>query len=138
MLAAASGTQEAVYGGSCWRIVPPSQFPAPIRCTSVLLADPFPRAPLVVRPGETLTLRFEPPIRPSEVTIWRSATITDQATPLFTAPAQSPTTFAANFPTGDSIVLAMVRFSQGLVPYHFAVTVRPLTTATDAPIAFTG
>ena len=142
VLASSAGEQEGVYGGACWRMPPGSEFQGVARCTTVVIPDPFPRAPLLVRPGESLELRFHPPLVPDDVTISRLADFRSPALQTVSAPPTSPTRFRADFPEGTFILRAVVRFAQGVVPYYFAVTVRgaapPAKPTTTARLSLTG
>ena len=142
VLASSAGQQEGVYGGACWRQPPGSGPPGVARCASVVIPDPFPRAPLLVRPGESLELRFDPPLVPDDVTISRLADLRSPALQTISAPPTSPTRFRADFPEGTFILRAVVRFSQGAVPYYFAVTVRgsapPAEPNTPRRLSLTG
>ena len=137
-----AGEQEGVYGGACWRQPPGSGRPGLARCATVAIPDPFPQAPLLVRPGESLGLRFDPPLVPDDVSISRLADIRSPALQTVSAPPTSPTRFRAEFPEGTFILRAMVRFAQGVVPYYFAVTVRgsapPAKPTTTARLSLTG
>ena len=142
VLASSTGKQEGVYGGACWRQPPGSGPPGLTRCVSVTFPDPFPRAPLLVRPGESLELRFNPPLVPDDVTISRLADLGSPALQTVSAPPTSPTRFQADFPEGTFILRAVVRFSQGAVPYYFAVAVRgsapPAEPNTPRRLSLTG
>lgn len=142
VLASSAGEQEGVYGGACWRQPPGSGPPGLARCASVIIHDPFPRTPLLVRPGESLGLRFDPPLVPDDVTISRLADFGSPALQTVSAPSTSPTSFRADFPEGTFILRAVTRFSQGAVPYYFAVTVRgsapPAEPNTPRRLSLTG
>ena len=138
VLAASSGEQAGVYGGACWQLPPGSNPPGLTRCASVLIADPFPRSALLVRPGESLEVRFDPPLVPDEVTVTRSTGVHTPGLQTLSATPTSPTRFGAAFPEGTFILDVQVRFAQGVVPYFFAVRVQATAPATESPVSFTG
>jgi len=107
------------------------------RCTIGALA-PFESIPvgLVVRSGETLTLRFDTIMTPTAVALVRG----DQTTALT---ARNPTESTASLPVGTYLVSFDTKWIQGDVGYLLKVEVRaatagPATPRTGGPIALTG
>lgn len=86
---------------------------------------------LVVGTGETLTLRFDTTMRPSEAVLLRG----DQpgANPTVLTPA-NPTTFVADLPVGVYAISFQTKWTQGDVTYRIKVDVR----AAPRPLALTG
>jgi hypothetical protein len=128
-------------GGYCWRQPPGSSGGGGLSvCASVLLVAPFPHESLVVRPGEELTLRFDPALRPESATITRSSSFPSVSDQNVAAANGSPLTFRADFPEGEHYVMASVKFAQGTAPYIFRITVRPAPAPgpTPGPVRFTG
>jgi hypothetical protein len=82
---------------------------------------------LVVRTGETLTLRFDTTMRPSEVVLQSTGN------PTALTPA-NPTTFVADLPVGVYAISFQTKWTQGNVTYRIKVDVR----AAPRPLALTG
>ena len=111
---------------ACWREITGES-------TKCLVSTPALDEPvgLVIRTGETLTLRFDTTMRPSEVVLFRG----DQpgANPTVLTPANA-TTFVADFPVGVYVISFRTAWLQGHVSYRLKVDVR----AAPRPLALTG
>lgn len=121
--------------GGCWR--PPVFGPeGPVtRCIAAAL-PPFESIPvgLVVRTGETLTLRFAIGMAPTEVVVRRD----EQST---TLTAANPTTFVAGLPVGVYLIFFNTKWNQGTADYFLKVDVRAAAgpaTPTTGNVALTG
>ena len=134
VLVAASGQIQADRGGYCWRR------PADPNRFCVALARPLGYQPptLVVTEGETVTVRFTPPVpgTPVDVSLGHDGVVT----PLTTA---NPTTFRVTQAPGIHEGLAILtRWIQGEAPYGFRLDVRRAATPADPsggrPITLTG
>lgn len=134
VLVSASGQIQADRGGYCWRRPEdPNRF-------CVAIARPLGYQPpiLVVAEGETVTVRFTPPVpgTPIEVSLGTDGVVT----PLTAA---SPTTFRVTLAPGihDNMAI-LTRWLQGEAPYGFRLDVRRLATPAEPsggrPIALTG
>lgn len=110
-LAGAAGELRLDLGGSCWR----SPTSATGMCTSFLLVEPT--TALVVRSGETLSLRFATAMAPTSLSLSRN----DVATPLV---AGNPATFAADLPVGTHVVFFTTKWLQGDASYRIKLDVR--------------
>jgi hypothetical protein len=88
-----------------------------------------PPVQLVVRAGETLTLRFDTTLVPREVVLNRE----NQGAPRVLTPT-NPTTFAADLPVGIYFIGFSTKWNQGDVSYNLRIEVR----AEARPIALTG
>jgi hypothetical protein len=134
VLVSASGQIQADRGSYCWRR------PAdPTRVCVALARLPGYQPPiLVVTEGETVTVRFTPPVpgTPIDVSLGTDGVVT----PLTAA---SPTTFRVTLAPGIHPNLAILtRWLQGEAPYGFRLDVRRAATPADPsggrPIALTG
>ncbi len=120
---------------ACWR-APVFGAEGPVaRCLAATLA-PFESIPvgLVVRNGETLTLRFAIGMAPTEVVLQRG----EASTPLTPA---NPTTFVANLPVGVYLISFNTKWNQGNASYFLKVDVRAAAgpaSPTRGTIALTG
>ena len=85
--------------------------------------DIDPDQSLVVGQGELLTLRFDPPFRPTSVRVSRVERSTGPPIQTFEIPADNPTQFRADFPPGTHILRVFTRWPQGDAIYVFEVTV---------------
>ena len=130
-LAGASGEVGLTGGGFCWNSpTPDAQGHIIGVCVTVLLVDP--PVTLVVRRGETLTLRFEAPGAPTRITLREK----DVATPLA---AGNPVRFAADYAVGFHTLDVSTLWLQGDVGYRVRLDVRAATTPrTGRNIALTG
>ena len=125
-LAGVNGEVRLDAGGFCWRRpAPDAQGNIVGLCTSVTPADP--PVTLVVGRGETLTLRFDGPGAPTQVTLREN----DVATPLA---AGNPVRFAADYSVGFHILDVATVWLQGDVHYRVRLDVR----AAPRTIALTG
>jgi len=134
VLVSVSGQIQADRGGYCWRR------PAdPNRVCLALARPPGYQPPiLVVTEGETVTVRFTPPVpgTPIDVSLGTDGVVT----PLTAA---SPTTFRVTLAPGIHDNLAILaRWLQGEAPYGFRLDVRRAATPADPSegrlIALTG
>ncbi len=134
VLSTATAEIEAHQGSYCWRLQEGSQ----TRCLALALAPDYKPPVLVVTEGETVTVRFTPPVPgvPQQVSFANNGVLT----PLTAA---NPTSFRVDLPAGVHENLALItRWLQGEVPYGFRLDVR--RAATSAPpsdgrvIALTG
>ena len=134
VLVSASGQIQADRGGYCWRR------PADPNRFCVALARPLGYQPpiLVVTEGETVTVRFTPPVpgTPVDVSLGTDGVVT----PLTAA---NPTTFRVTLAPGIHDNLAILaRWPQGEAPYGFRLDVRRVATPAEPsggrPIALTG
>ena len=85
---------------------------------------------LVVRAGETLTLRFETTLLPREVVLHRE---NEPGAGTVLSPT-NPTTFVANLPVGVYFISFATKWNQGDVGYSLKVDVREQAR----PLALTG
>lgn len=85
---------------------------------------------LVVRSGETLTLRFETTLLPREVVLHREG---QPGAGTMLTPA-NPTTFVANLPVGVYFISFATKWNQGDVGYGLKIDVR----AQPRPLSLTG
>jgi hypothetical protein len=85
---------------------------------------------LVVRAGETLTLRFETTLLPREVVLHRE----NEAGAGTVLTPSNPTTFVADFPVGVYFIGFATKWNQGDVGYGLKIDVR----AAPRPLALTG
>ena len=123
--------------GYCWRL------PAPVPggpVTQCLVATPAPDAEvpvgLVVRRGETLSLRFAATMTPTEVLLQRGDVPGVAPVPLTAA---NPTSFVADLPVGTYYVVFKTKWNQGDVDYRLKVEVRaPATASEPRVLALTG
>lgn len=123
--------------GNCWRL------PAPVAgqglVTRCVIGTPAPEASvpvgLVVRRGETLTLRFAINMAPTEVLLQRSDVAEAPAVALTAA---NPTSFVADLPVGTYFVTFRTKWNQGDVEYRVKVEVRAATASEPRIIALTG
>jgi hypothetical protein len=117
--------------GFCWREIGGQL----THCRSAALALDIPVG-LVVRTGETLTLRFAAPMAPTKVVLQRA----DQPGVASTAltPA-NPTVFVADLPVGVYAINFQTLWNQGDVGYRLKIDVRAPATASDPrSLALTG
>lgn len=130
-LAGASGEVRLPPGGYCWRgPVPNAQGQLVGVCTASSSIDP--PVTLVVRRGETLTMRFEAPGGPTQVQFSRNGAVT-------TLGAGNPVRFRADFPSGFQTLEIATRWLQGDVFYPVRLDVRAAATPrTGTNIALTG
>ncbi len=136
-----SGEQRGVTLGTCWTLAPSGGQPT-TACTSVVLVPP---PALAVDKGTDLTLRFDPTLPASEITVVRR-TSSDQPfdQPIaqqLSLPPGSGGRFGADFPEGTWDLEVTAQFPQGRVPYFFRIRVVATSQGPDAPstrIAFTG
>lgn len=134
VLVSASGQIQADRGGYCWRR------PADPNRVCVALARPQGYQPpiLVVTEGETVTVRFTPPVPgpPIDVSLGTDGVVTALT-------AASPTTFRVTLAPGvyDNLAI-LTRWLQGEAPYGFRLDVRRAATPAEASggrlIALTG
>lgn len=122
-LASSSGEVGAEIQAYCWREPDGSGGTIGVCGDRFDAIDP-PQA-LVVGQGELLTLRFDPPLTPTSVTVSRRETSVSPPLQTFTVPAANPTRFRADFPPGTHIVTVFTTWEQGDAAYVFEVTVRP-------------
>jgi hypothetical protein len=127
-MAALSGSQGNARLGpfsACWREMtgPNTQCQA----AAVALDEPV---GLVIRAGETLTLRFDTTMRPSEVVLVRG----DQGANGVALTPANPTTFVADLSVGVYAISFQTKWTQGNVTYRVKVDVR----AAPRPLALTG
>lgn len=134
VLVSGSGQIQADRGSYCWRR------PAEPNRFCVALARPLGYQPpiLVVTEGETVTVRFTPPVPGTPIEV--SLGIDGVVTPLTAA---SPTTFRVTQAPGIHDGLAILtKWLQGEVPYGFRLDVRrpaaPAEPSGGWPIALTG
>ena len=134
VLASTSGQIHADRGGYCWRR------PADPNRFCVALARPLGYQPpiLVVTEGETVTVRFTPPVPGTPVDV--SLATDGVVTPLTAA---NPTTFRVTLAPGVHDNLAILaRWPQGEAPYGFRLDVRRVATPAEPSggrlIALTG
>ncbi len=134
VVVSASGQIQADRGGYCWRR--PGD---PSRVCLALARPPGYQPPiLVVTEGETVTVRFTPPVpgTPLDVSLGTDGVVT----PLTAA---NPTTFQVTLAPGiyDNLAI-LARWPQGEAPYGFRLDVRRSATPADPsggrPIALTG
>lgn len=120
-LSSSSGEVKGEVQGFCW------SEPDGMGGTSGACGDRFddidPAQSLVVRPGELLTLRFDPPLRPTSVTVSRVERSTGPPLQTLDVPADNPTSFRADFSPGTHILRVSARWPQGGATYVFKVTV---------------
>ncbi len=141
-VAGTGGEQRGVTLGTCWSLPPAGGQPGPTACTSVVLVPP---PALVVEQGADLTLRFEPSLPASAITVVRRPSSDEPfAQPIaqqLSLPAGSGGRFGSDFPAGSWDLEVTARFAQGQVPYFFRIRVTAASQGPDAPsarIAFTG
>ena len=131
LLSGVSGEVRLDRGSSCWTRPNPD---LPGGFVS-LCADVFDRVPdslLVVRVGETLSLRFDTTMTPTFLQLERGGQAT-QLTP------GNPARFAATLPVGVHVVHFFTRWSQGDAGYSVRLDVRAATTASPPRVlALTG
>ena len=116
-------------GSFCWRNPVPDGVGL---CADMLLRDPD--AVLVVRAGETLSLRFATVMAPTFVQLERGGQIT-ALTP------GNPVRFGADLPVGSHVVHFFTRWLQGDMSYSVRLDVRATgapATPTRGNIALTG
>jgi hypothetical protein len=90
---------------------------------------------LVVRTGETLTLRFDTTLLPREVILHQE---NQPGAGTVLTPA-NPTTFVADLPVGVYFISFTTKWAQGDVGYSLEIDVRAATPAQDPrPLALTG
>ncbi|HEX2046263.1 MAG TPA: hypothetical protein VHF27_00765 [Acidimicrobiales bacterium] len=130
-LAGVNGEVRIDTGGFCWRSpTPNAQGQIVGVCTSVVPVDP--PVTLLVRRGETLTLRFDAPGAPIEVT-FRENDVTTPRT------AGNPVRFTADHAVGFHTIDVSTRWLQGDVSYRVRLDVRAAATPrTGTDIALTG
>ncbi|HEV2759483.1 MAG TPA: hypothetical protein VGV86_07960 [Acidimicrobiales bacterium] len=120
-------------GSSCWRSPSPDANGGFVGlCVDVLLRDPD--AVLVVRAGETLTLRFATAMSPTFVQLERGG----QTTALTPG---NPVRFGADLPVGSHVVRFFTRWLQGDMGHSVRLDVRAAggpATPTRGNIALTG
>ena len=111
---------------ACWREITGES-------TKCLVSTPALDEPvgLVIRAGETLTLRFDTTMRPSEVVLVRGDQPGGNRTVLTPS---NPTTFVADLPVGVYVISFQTKWTQGDVSYRLKVDVR----AAPRPLALTG
>ena len=134
VLVSASGQIQADRGGYCWRRPgDPNRF-----CVALARPPGYQPPILVVTEGETVTVRFTPPMpgTPIDVSLGTDGVVT----PLTAA---NPTTFRVTLAPGIHNNLAILaRWPQGEAPYGFRLDVRRSATPADPsggrPIALTG
>jgi hypothetical protein len=118
----------------CWR-APTSGTDGPVtRCATPALALDIPVG-LVVRQGETLTLRFGIGMSPTQVVLARRDQPTTALTP------GNPTVFVADLPVGQQLVSFVTTWLQGEATYLVKLDVRAAavpTTSSPRPLALTG
>ena len=125
-LAGADGEVRLDAGGHCWRGATPNLQGTIVGvCVSVLQVDP--PVTLVVRRGETLTLRFDAPGAPTRITLREH----NVPAPL---PAGNPVRFAADYSVGFHTLDVSTLWLQGDVGYRVRIEVR----AAPGRIALTG
>lgn len=133
-VAGVNGEVRLDRGSSCWR----SPGPDANGNFVALCSDVFPRDPdavLIVRAGETLTLRFATAMSPTFVQLERGG----QTTALTPG---NPVRFGADLPVGSHVVRFFTRWLQGDMSYSVRLDVRaagaPPATPTRGNIALTG
>ncbi len=123
--------------GYCWRM--PTPEPGRGLVTGCLVATPAPDAEvpvaLVVRRGETLTLRFAATMTPTEVLLQRGDVPGVAPVPLTAA---NPTSFVADLPVGTYFVHFTTKWNQGNVDYRVKIEVRAATASEPRILALTG
>ena len=125
-LAGATGEVALEEGSYCWKSpIPNTEGHVMGLCGDTLAKVPDPI--LVVRAGETLTLRFGGAMTPTEVVLRRG----EQSTSL---PAGNPVRFVTNLPAGVHEVYFSTRWHQGDAVYLVRLDVR----SAPRPLALTG
>lgn len=126
-LAGVNGEVRLDPGGFCWTSPTPAQGNL---CATADLPDP--PVTLVVRRGETLTLRFDARGAPTRVTLREN----DVPAPLA---AGNPVRFAADYPVGFHTLDVSTLWLQGDMNYRVRLDVRAAATPrTGTRIALTG
>ena len=132
-VAGVNGEVRLDRGSFCWSSwVPDANGNFGALCATVELRDPD--AVLVVRAGETLTLRFATAMSPTFVQLARG----EQTTALT---AGNPVRFGADLPVGSHVVRFFTRWLQGDMSYSVRLDVRATgapATPTRGNIALTG
>ncbi len=121
-----SGGTARLFPEGCWREIVGDL----TKCLISARALDVP-AGLVVRNGETLTLRFETTLLPREVVLLNGENQPGASTALTPT---NPTTFVANLPVGIDFIGFTTKWNQGDVSYSLKVDVR----AEPRPLALTG
>jgi hypothetical protein len=133
-LSAAAGEVRLDMTGSCWLDPVPGAQGQLHHCVTALLAND-PGATLVVQAGETLSLRFDTAMSPTQAAF----TADDKTTALA---ATNPTTFKADFAPGSHTVIVNTQWLQGDSGYRVSLDVRaaapPPATPQTGPISLTG
>lgn len=124
-LGSASGEVRGEIQMSCWR-------EPPLFVCSDRFQPIDPAVSLTVQTGELLTLRFDRPISPTRVTVFRSDR---PAFPFPTVnalevPAANPTQFRADLAPGTYFLSVSTLWEQGDATYVFEITVVASTTTT--------
>ena len=132
LLSGVNGEVRLDQGSACWTR-PNPDLPGGF---VTLCADVFDRAPealLVVRAGETLSLRFETALSPTFVQLDRGGQST-QLTPA------NPARFVADLPVGVHVSHFFTRWSQGDASFSVRLDVRAASTSASdpRPLALTG
>ena len=132
LLSGVNGEVRLDRGSSCWTR-PNPDVPGGFIGVCADVFDRVPEALLVVRAGETLSLRFETTLSPTFVQLNRG----EQATQLTPG---NPARFVADLPVGIHVVHFFTRWSQGDASFSVRLDVRASsTTASDPrPLALTG
>jgi len=134
VLVSTSGQIQADRGSYCWRRpVDPNRF-----CVALSRPLGYQAPILVVTEGETVSVRFTPPVPGTPIDV--SLSIAGVVTPLTAA---NPTTFRVTLAPGIHDNLAILtRWLQGETPYGFRLDVRraarPADPSGGLPIALTG
>jgi hypothetical protein len=136
-LSGSSGDVVLNPSGYCWRSPTPT---AQGLTTACLISTPALNTPveMIVRRGETLTLRFAIGMSPTEVLLLRG---TDPPSDITTTAltAANPTTFAADLAVGVHVLTFQTKWNQGDASYRLKVEVRAAPTAADPrPLVLTG
>jgi hypothetical protein len=131
LLSGVNGEVRLDRGSTCWTR-PNPDVPGGFVSFCADVFDQVPDALLVVRAGETLSLRFDTVLSPTFVQLDREEQST-QLTP------GNPARLVADLPLGVQVVHFFTRWSQGDASYSVRLDVRAATTAQDPrPLALTG
>jgi hypothetical protein len=104
-----------------------------------ICADRFqpidPASALIAQPGESLTLRFDRPISPTRIRVFRSnvPAFPFPSENAFDVPAGNPTQFTLNLPPGTYFLGISTNWAQGDATYVFEVNVTGAPTTTSLP-----